>query len=574
MLDDGKITQEQYDAAVIEPITPKITAPKTGCAAAVGAEYFCQYVRYVIERDPAFGATPEERTANLRRGGLNVYVTLDMRLQKEAQSTMTEVAPTSVQGGKFGAATVSVEATTGRILAIAQNTKFSESVTDDTNYTPIVYAGNRQFGQSDGFNAGSTFKLFTLVDWLEKGHSVKEVVNGRNRIIKEFPDSCVNKPAYYNTSYNPRNFGNQGGYVGTPMQFTRQSLNTGFMAMASELDLCDIGKVATKMGVTLGNGSEISMIGPNQVIGSDAVSPLAMAGAYATIANKGIYCQPQAIDRVTDSDGNEIAKPERKCSQVVDPAVAATAAYALEGVMRGGTGNQANPYDGTPLIGKTGTHEETQTWMIESSTRVATAAWVGNAEGQIALRHQWYNGRTLNNVRYALAYDVQRLANQLYPGSAFPGPDGNLSRQVLTDLPNVVGKSMDEARNILQSAGFEVVEGTAVDSDMAQGLVAAQSPGAGKVAGGTAVTISPSNGQGLTVPNVADRTPQQAVGELRSAGFGNVKPSCTENADAPPEGRVTGTRPGAGTVVNRNSAITVDFVAPNCNGGGNGGGNG
>ena len=569
MLDDGKITQEQYDAAVIEPIAPKITAPKTGCAAAVGAEYFCQYVRYVIERDPAFGSTPEERTENLRRGGLNVYVTLDMRLQNEAQSTMNETAPTSVQGGKFGASTVSVEAATGRILAIAQNTKFSESVTGDNNFSSIVFAGNRQFGQSDGFNAGSTFKLFTLIDWLEKGHSVNEVVNGRNRVIKEYPDSCVNKPAYYNTSYNPRNFGNQGGYVGTPMQFTRQSLNTGFMAMASELDLCDIGKVATKMGVTLGTGAEISMIGPNQVIGSDAVSPLAMAGAYATVANKGIYCEPQAIDRVTDSDGNEIAKPERKCSQVLDPKVAATAAYALAGVMNGGTGSQGNPYDGTPLIGKTGTHEETQTWMIESSTRVATAAWVGNAEGEIALRHQWYNGRTLNNVRYALAYDTQRLANQLYPGGNFPGPDSNLSRQVLTDLPDVVGKSMDEARNILQNAGFEVVEGTSVDSDISRGLVAAQSPGAGKVAGGTPVTISPSNGQGLTVPNVKDLNRQQAIGELRSAGFGNVSDSCKERSDAPREGRVTGTTPEAGTVVNRNSAITVNIVAAKC-GGGNG----
>ncbi|MFE7844143.1 transglycosylase domain-containing protein [Microbacterium sp. NPDC057407] len=571
MLDDGKITQEQYDAAVIEPIVPNITAPKTGCAAATNLEYFCQYVRYVIERDPAFGATPEERTENLRRGGLNVYVTADMRLQYEAQTAMNANAPTSVEGGKFGAATVSIEATTGRILSIAQNTKFSESITDDNNYSSIVFAGNRQFGQSDGFNAGSTFKLFTLVDWLEKGHSVNEVINGRNRIIPEFPDSCVNNPAYYNTTYNPKNFNNQSGYVGTPMQFTRQSLNTGFMAMAAELDLCDIGKAATKMGVTLATGKEISMIGPNQVIGSDAVSPMAMAGAYATIANKGIYCEPQAIDRVVDSEGNELAKPKRSCSQVIDPAVAATAAYALEGVMRGGTGNQANPYDGTPLIGKTGTHEETQTWMIESSTAVTTAAWVGNAEGEIQLRNQWYAGRTLNNLRYVLASGLQRMANQFYPGTNFPGPDGNLSRQVLTELPNVVGRSMDEARGILQSAGFQVIDGSPVDSDMAAGLVAAQSPGAGMVAGGTTVTISPSNGQGIAVPDVSGQSRGDAIGELRSAGFGNVRESCDEDKDAPEEGRATGTTPGAGTVVNRNAAITVDYVARNCGGGGGGG---
>ena len=51
------------------------------------------------------------------------------------------------------------------------------------------------------------------------------------------------------------------------------------------------------------------MDGPFSVIGSNAVSPLAMASAYATVANNGIYCQPKAIDRVTDSDGNEIAPP-------------------------------------------------------------------------------------------------------------------------------------------------------------------------------------------------------------------------------------------------------------------------
>ena len=77
-----------------------------------------------------------------------------------------------------------------------------------------------------------------------------------------------------------------------------------------------------------------------------------------------------------------MAPPARACTQVIDPKVAATAAYALEGVMNsGGTGSRANPYDGTPLIGKTGTHEAYHTWMIESSTKVTTAAWVGNYDG-------------------------------------------------------------------------------------------------------------------------------------------------------------------------------------------------
>ncbi len=168
MLDDGKITRDQYIEAAIAPITPKITSPKTGCSAASGAEYYCQYVRYVVENDPAFGATTDERTELLRRGGLNIYTTLDWSLQKSSTETMSRYAPSAIEGWDFGSTSVSVEAETGRVLAIAQNTKFREDQTDDPNYSSIVYAGDLTYGGSRGFNAGSTFKLFTAAMALEE----------------------------------------------------------------------------------------------------------------------------------------------------------------------------------------------------------------------------------------------------------------------------------------------------------------------------------------------------------------------------------------------------------------------
>ncbi|GAA1968307.1 transglycosylase domain-containing protein [Microbacterium deminutum] len=576
LLNDGKITQAQYEQAVLAPISPKITSPKTGCAAATGVEYFCQYVRYIIERDPAFGATPEARTEMLRRGGLNVYTTIDLNLQSIAQSRMNEVTPTSVPGARFGSTSVSIEASTGRVLSIAQNTKFSETVTGDDNYSAVVFAGDKKFGQSQGFNAGSTFKLFTLVDWLEKGHSLNEVLNGRNRVIRTFPDSCYNGGTYVNVdNWKPGNFGGGGGFFGTPMRFTAQSLNSGFIAMASQLDLCDIGKVASKMGVTRGDGDPIQMQGPNQVIGSDNVSPIAMAGAYGTIANNGIYCQPRAIDKVTDSDGKEITLPARTCTQVVDPKVAATAAYALKGVMAsGGTGSQGNPYDGTPLIGKTGTHQALQTWLIEANTRVATANWVGNVEGSLDLFHTYANGMVLSQMRYSLAKAIQGYVDWTYPAGDFPAPDSNLIRQVLTDLPNVVGMSVTDATNTLNAAGFDVILGAPVDSSEADGIVAAQSPGAGKVAGGTPVTISPSNGQGIAIPEVSGMPIQDAISTLRGAGFGNVKPGTCKQDDSADKPVATGTSPSAGTVVNRNSGIAVDYASKVCAGGKGKGNNG
>ena len=578
MLEDGKITREQYVEAAVWPITPAINPPKTGCANAGGAAYFCQYVKYVILNDPAFGETAEERKATLQRGGLNVHTTLDPRIQGPAEQAMAEYAPTRVdmrQGtnnpsvGRFGSTTVSVEATTGKVLAMAQNTQFSEdrAVADDWSYSSQVYAGDQTFGSSTGFNAGSTFKLFTLLDWLEKGHSVNETLNGTLRLFKKL---TVCGETWTNSATKPTgNFGGDRGRVGTPMQFTASSLNTGYFAMAEKLDLCDIAAVATKLGVIDTYTDEpVNMNGLNTVIGTANVSPLAMAEAYATVANNGVYCQPKVIDLITDSDGNELPLPERTCTQQIDPRVAATAAYALQGVMNGGTGSQGNPYDGTPLIGKTGTHEELQSWLIESSTKVATATWAGNVQGGGDIFKTYHNGSALSSIRYAITRNVQGAANAAYGGDPFAPPDGELTKQVLTDLPDVVGQTIDQATQTLTDAGFSVVVGDPVDSSQQEGVVGAQDPGPGKVAGGTTVTIRPSNGKGLTVPDVAGRSLDDAKQTLRSAGFGEVRDgTCTQDSGAGSDRRATGTDPAAGTAVNRNASITVNYSAANCGGG-------
>ncbi|WP_374976820.1 transglycosylase domain-containing protein [Microbacterium trichothecenolyticum] len=445
MLDDGKITRDQYVAAAIEPIAPAITPTVTGCAAAGGAAYFCEYVKDVILSDAAFGETATDRLQTLQRGGLNVYTTLDSRVQSAAEQAMTQYAPTSAtmptssgaSTGRFGSTTVSIEASTGRILAIAQNTKYSEdaAVDDDPNYSSLVFAGDLAVGGSTGFSAGSTFKLFTLLDWLEQGHSVNETLDGRLRVFDHLTNSCDGD--WDNTSNTlVNNFGKAAGRVGTPLQFTASSLNTGYFAMAEKLDLCDIQKLANRLGVTETDGEPISMDSLSSIIGTTAVSPIAMAAAYATVANGGTYCQPRVIDRVTDAAGSEIAKPESSCATALEPGVAATAAYALQGVMSsGGTGTAGNPGDGTPLLGKTGTHEAWQTWMIESSTAVTTATWAGNVDGGGDVFNTWHDGTKLSDIRYRIGRAVQAAANAAYPGSAFPDPEAQLTKSSQATAP-------------------------------------------------------------------------------------------------------------------------------------------
>ncbi|MBD3943808.1 penicillin-binding protein [Microbacterium sp. NEAU-LLC] len=432
MREDGRITKAQFVAAAIEPIAPALRPALTGCAASA-APFFCQYVAYTVRNDPdyasAFGETPQDRQRSLTRDGLNIYTTLDWGLQNTSQGAMQQYAPQTVAGMDFGAATVSIETTTGRILAISQNNLFTEDrdlAASNAAYTSLIYAGDMVHGVSTGFPTGSTFKLFTLVDWLEKGHSLNQSVNGNLRLIPRLADRCEG-PWINEEKHVVRNFGGVRGYTGTPMQFTAQSLNSGYLGMAEQLDLCDIEEVTARLGVTRGDGTPVDIDGAAAIIGTNNIAPVALAAAYAAIANNGVYCVPRVIDRVVDAEGTELSVPGDRCSQVVDPGVAAAAAFALQGVTRaGGTGSAGNPNDGTPTIGKTGTHEQYQTWFVQSSTRVTTTAWVGNTYGYGDLFHTSYNGRLLSAIRLPLVRDIQVVADQLYPGGAFPAPPAEL----------------------------------------------------------------------------------------------------------------------------------------------------
>lgn len=563
MLLDGKITQAAHDEAVATPVTPVLSEPQQGCGAAGDNAYFCQYVKAVIENDEAFGATEEERRANLRRGGMEIYTSLDLRVQQTAIDAVRSQVPQSMPGILVGGAGVSVEASTGRILAMAQNTVFNETTEANlaNGETSQVFAADKAHGGSTyGFETGSTYKLFTLLSWLESGHSVNQVLDGRLKTFSPFT-KCGDRVT---NSAKINNFGNSGGSVGSVRQFTAQSLNTGFLAMAQQLDLCDINEVAKRLGVHYGNGDDITVGGttsntaPNDpfptVLGSKSVAPLQMAGAYATVANGGVYCEPRVIDRVVGENGAEITPPAQNCSPQLTPEVAATAAFALRGVMEGnGTGTRANPFDGTQLIGKTGTAEKEHTMLVESSTRVTTAVWVGNIDGRVPLNDfRNGDGTRLGDIRYGLARAIQGAANEAYPAEAFPRPDDKLVRQVLTDVPNVVGKSVGEASSIIEAAGFTANVGPAVDGP-AGDVVVAQDP-SGQAPSGATITISPSNGQGATVPDVTGQSKSEAQSALFGAGFSSIDFDGSCNGQS---AEVTSTDPAANTATTKSTSIKV-----------------
>jgi membrane peptidoglycan carboxypeptidase len=430
MLKYGKINQADHDAAIASSIEPSIHEPSTGCQTAGGSAFFCDLVVNTLQNNPVFGADDTTRMANFRRGGFNVYTTLDLDLQQAAEATMKANVPDTYPGWDVGGVAVSVGVGTGKVLAMTQNKDYSQDPAvqaTGANYTGINYNTNIDQGGSSGFQPGSMYKLFTLAEWLTEGHSLNERVDSR---LKSdwgvFKDSCDGNQSFV---FNPKNDSNsESGANYSALESTINSINTGFIGMAKKLDLCAIRKTAEAFDVTRADGNRLEE-GPSAVLGTNEVAPLSMAVAFAGIANKGTTCSPIVIDHITGSDGTALPVPQTECHQSVDPNVAAGMTTAMQQVMTNGTATTSNRDTNpkVPMIGKTGTTDGNKdTWMGGASTKVATVVGVMSVTGHSTdQRTTKFGGMRAADARHVMWPAVMSVANAKYGGdpfAAFPKP--------------------------------------------------------------------------------------------------------------------------------------------------------
>ncbi|WP_169053855.1 transglycosylase domain-containing protein [Agromyces sp. H66] len=424
MLDEQKVTRAEFDEAIATPVEPAITEPSTGCQTALGRGFFCDYVKNILQTDPTFGEDAETRMLNFKRGGYQIYTTLDLDLQHAAEEAIAMNVPQTYPGWDLGAVVSSVQVGTGRVLAMAQNKSYSQDplvLQQGPQFTSINYNTDFDYGGSRGFQPGSSYKVFTLAQWLIEGHSLAERVDSRRKSNwGVFQDSCLGP--HFAGDWNPRNDANEPGANYSALESTIGSINTGFVGMAKRLDLCGIRKTAEAFGVHRADGAPLFQ-GPSSVIGTNEVAPLSMAVAFAGIANNGVTCTPIAIDRIVGRDGEEIPPPKSTCTQSVPPEVASTMHYALGRVMTGGTATAS--YFGTkprvPLIGKTGTTDGSKdTWMVGASTKVATVAAVVSVNGEANQRGISFDSGEAATARHRMWPHVMSVAAAKYGGDPFP----------------------------------------------------------------------------------------------------------------------------------------------------------
>jgi membrane peptidoglycan carboxypeptidase len=111
-------------------------------------------------------------------------------------------------------------------------------------------------------------------------------------------------------------------------------------------------------------------------LGAIGVTPLEMAGAFATFASNGWSSPTTTIVRVTDSSGNVLLDNTPKRKLVLNQWAAASLTSTLQGVINNGTGKSAQI--GRPAAGKTGTtSSERDVWFVGYVPQLATAVWIG-----------------------------------------------------------------------------------------------------------------------------------------------------------------------------------------------------
>ncbi|PWJ63246.1 transglycosylase domain-containing protein [Rathayibacter iranicus] len=509
MLQEGKISQADHDAAVAEEVVPAITQTPTGCQTAGNAAFFCDYITRVVQNDPAFGDDDTTRFANFQRGGYKIYTTLDRDLQDTAANATNNAVPkVPTLSTNIGSSTVSMEVGTGRILAMVQSKDYDAAGSlNGANFSAVNFNTDTAYGGSAGFQVGSTYKVFTLAQWLASGRTLNETINGRERTFQGFPASCA--PGGENNSPFPvRNDDSENGSYSV-LTGTMKSINTVYVSMAQQLDLCAIRDRAAAFGVKAANGGTLGAQ-PSSVLGSDSnISPLSMVTAFAGLANNGNACSAIAIDSITDPTGAAVQPPVSTCNQALSPELTAVANYALQRVVTSGTAAQSDPSDGIEHIGKTGTTDNAEsTWMDGASSRVATVVWVGNIDGHTSMREVRFPNSDLgtrpyaSNIRHYIWNSVMTRADQKYGGSAFAAPTSALLNGRQIAVPDVSGRSVADATEALQDLGFDVTKGATVDSAAPAGTAAGTTPAAGTtVARYSNITLQISNGsQAPAVP--------------------------------------------------------------------------
>jgi 1A family penicillin-binding protein len=340
----GWITPEQEQAALKEPL--KLGEPTAWQQSKL--PYVTDAV--VAELRKKFGKE------TLTKGGMRIQTTIDLDFQNMAEATIQR-AYNSLRGRGIRTKDLQIS-----LVAVDPRTHFVKALVGGVDYEKSQL--NRAIQSRR--QPGSAFKPFVYYTAFASGRFT--------------PESIVNdSPVRFREAggfYSPKNYG--GGFSG-PVSLRSalmQSLNIPAVVLGRQVGINKVIEVCRLLGF------ESPLIAVTSLpLGSVDVTPLEMAGAYATFASNGWHSEPTFIMRVTDSRGNVMLDNTPKPKLVLDPWATASLNSVLQGVIQGGTATSAQI--GRPAAGKTGTTDnEKNVWFVGYVPQLATAVWIGDDQNR------------------------------------------------------------------------------------------------------------------------------------------------------------------------------------------------
>jgi penicillin-binding protein 1A len=325
MVETGKITQAEAQAAA--PSSIKLAPePKQN-----SVRYFTDWAL------PQLNTLIDDQT-----DPLDVWTTLDLRMQGQADRTVQQDTPDGLQG-----ALVSMERD-GAVRAMVGGKDYITS-----NYNRAVTAERQP---------GSAWKLFVYLAAIEAGHKPDEAI--------------VDEPVTID-GWSPRN--DERSYSGqinirTAFAF---SLNTVAAKLGQAVGFDTVADMARRFGISTPINTH-----PSMVLGTSDVHLIDMVRAFAEIDNKGAMVQPYAIEKVVGPDNKLLyqhSAPENRV--LVAPWVAQEMTDLLQTAVNTGTARAAQI--GRPVAGKTGTTSSSKDgWFLGFSSGLTTGIWMGRDDAR------------------------------------------------------------------------------------------------------------------------------------------------------------------------------------------------
>src|ERR1051325_9497171 len=334
MPQNGWLTAEQNASASAESIALAPAAVDNSLA-----PYFVDYVNRLAESQfEISGATQR------------IYTTIALELQQAAELALKRQLDRldvlyADRGLKPQAALVALDPHTGDVLAMVGGRDYAESQL------------NRA---TDALRQpGSTFKPFVYAAALEDGMSPvqlfmdapREFVYDRNRTYR---------PANYGGGYSMREVPMRTGLV--------KSLNVVTVDVALQTGLARTANLAARFGLPKPERY------PAMALGTEEVTPLQLASAYAAFVNDGRRVDARVITNVGEPPAAHAR--EAAVDQVVSPTTAYMITNMLAAVVDHGTAHRARgAVPGTAIAGKTGTSRDG--WFVGYSPNLVCAVWIG-----------------------------------------------------------------------------------------------------------------------------------------------------------------------------------------------------